>query len=65
MSVPKQMANDDITELSGDVEVDLPILSKVIIITRWYVSDDQNLYKNRDSYHITQMATQPHTTLSR
>ena len=37
------MANNDITKLPGHVEVDLPILSKVISVTRWYVSNDQNL----------------------
>lgn len=43
MGVTKQVANNDITELPGHVEVDLPILSKVIIITRRYVTNDQNL----------------------
>lgn len=46
VSVPEQMANYDVAKLPGHVEVDLSILCKVVVITRWYVSNYQNLQKH-------------------
>ena len=39
----KQVANDNVTKLPGHIEVDLPVRREVVVVTRWYVGDDQNL----------------------